>query len=219
MSDRSRALYIPGRFQPPTNHHFRLLRHVSEMYTPDRIALGILPPRNRSGANPFTTEEVQQLVDDGLAERDIPVPVDTFVLDEHPLDHRSRMVERLGEPAAFYTRERRWAAVSWTLAAVDRSNGGPHDIATLYEPRDDTVLEPYGDAPYTGDATAVRERIARDGAWERYVPDAVAARIADDYTDGLEACRAAPDPASGKYDILHRGWTYLDDLLGSAGLP
>lgn len=216
MSDIG-ALYLPGRFQPPTNHHFRLLRHISETYEPDTLSLGLLPPRERTGSNPFTVDEVATMVDDGVADLDLDVPVDTFVLDEHPLHHRKRVVERLGEPATFFTRERRWVAVSRMLAAADRFNGGPHDIGMVYEPRDNTVLEPYGDEPYLDSATEVRERMAGGQRWERYVPDTVADRIVDDYADGLDVCRDRAQWSTGKYDVLHRGWAYLGDVLSGDG--
>ncbi len=218
MSDTG-PLYLPGRFQPPTNHHVRLLDHIADTYEPDSISLGILPPRERTGANPFTADEIVAMVDAGIADHGIDVPVDTFIMDENPVNHRHRVAERLGEPATFYTRERRWAAVSRMLAAADRLTGQTRDIRTVYEPRDNTVLEPYGDEPYLDSATAVRERMAADRDWDAYVPDTVADRIVADYTDGLATCQDAAEVSAGKYDTLHRGRAYLGDLLpgGAAG--
>ncbi|MDY6776515.1 MAG: hypothetical protein SVQ76_00245 [Candidatus Nanohaloarchaea archaeon] len=206
-------IYLAGRFQPPTNHHVRLVRYMDDSFEPEEIHLAVVDTYRRSGANPFTPEEVEQMLVTGLEDAGVEADTGVYRLDENILEHRDSVVEELGEPLTFFTREWKWAAIGRVLDGLETLDGSDNDIELVHEPRDNGVLEDYGEEPYTGRASEVRRMIGEENEeWRRYVPDGVE-ELVDGYDEAVETCREEEDFSSGKYDFRERIPDYVDGAV------
>ncbi|MDY6761796.1 MAG: hypothetical protein SVY41_02000 [Candidatus Nanohaloarchaea archaeon] len=222
MTDGNTA-YTLGRFQGYGNHHDAALRLLTENSGEEveTLYVGILrtPPDARSYHNPFTHEEVKQMVETAYeTDYDPPYGVEPFVFGDNPFLHRQRMEAIAGADTTFLTRERHWKLVADALGAIEQVlPEKTREIDTFYVPRDHGAVERVADyagyevVPCSGD---IRQMIADgDDAWRRYVSPSVADLIDEEYDEATAAIRDASGRGIDKFNLVDRVQEYLAQAL------
>lgn len=195
-----------GRFQPFGNQHAAYIDHFAEEYDADRVVVVVPDVAARSPKNPFTGDEVYDMVETAYAE-DYDVDYDVEpVLQDSFLD--GDVVDIIGDEPTFFTREKEWARIVDTVAS--KLPGVP-DIDAVYEPRDDEPYDRMEDRgfPVEESSTNIRQRIVDGDDWEEYVAPGVAALIREN-GDAIDAMKREDEQTlwdrKRKYVDQARAW-------------
>lgn len=200
------VLVSRGRFQPFGNQHAAYIDHFARAYDADRVVVVVPAVAARSPKNPFTGEEVLEMVYAAYREDyDVDYAVEP-VLQTTFLD--ADVVDAIGDEPTFFTREKLWSRI--VNAGVGQLPGVP-DLDAVYEPRDD---EPYDRMkeqgfPVEESSTNIRQRMVNGEEWRDYVAPSVAARI-EGYGEAWDALKAEDEQnlwdRKRKYADQVRAW-------------
>lgn len=231
MFEEQNSVYTLGRFQPYANHHHAAIDYLTQAFEEDvdRVYVGILrtPQDSRSPSNPFTDEEVREMIEKGYQEdyADSSYEVETFVFGGNPLNHRREIESVVGEDTTFLTREERWKKTGDILEMLEAVMPFKNrDIDSVHFPRDHSYVERIAEEngyEVTSTATEIRELIAEeDDEWRRYVSSSIEDVMDEEFEEAKEVLHEEGRGSQfDKFQVRDRVNEYIGQLAGGLSLP